>query len=63
MTKWKGLENYMQKDLKVGDTIKCHDADEMIEIMTALSQEDIQTDFMYHKDGQDGFWLKVEKIR
>lgn len=54
----------MPKDtnLKVGDTIKCHNADEMVDVMTALAQEDIQTDFIYHKDGEDGFWLVVEKV-
>lgn len=51
-----------KNDLAVGDTIRCFDADEMIDLMTRLAQENIQTDFMYHKDGEDGFWLKVEKI-
>lgn len=42
----------MVNDLSVGDTI----------LMTRLAQENVQTDFMYKKDGEDGFWLKVEKI-
>lgn len=49
--------------LKVGDTIKCHDADDMIRTMTELEKENITTDFMYEKDGVKGLWLVVERIR
>lgn len=45
--------------LKVGDTIKCHDKDEMVEINIALEIENIHTDFMYEKDGKRGLWLVV----
>lgn len=48
--------------LKVGDTIKCADADDMINTMTDLTNEDIFTDFLYEKDGVKGFWLVVEKV-
>ena len=48
--------------LKVGDTIQCHDADDMIHIMTELAKENITTDFMYEKDGVKGWWLVVERI-
>ena len=48
--------------LRVGDTIKCHDADDMIHIMTELAKENITTDFMYEKDGEKGLWLVVERI-
>ena len=48
--------------LKVGDTIKCHDKDEAVNLMIELAKEDIDTDFLYEKDGQSGLWLKVEKI-
>ena len=48
--------------LKVGDTIKCHDADDMIHIMQELAKENITTDFMYEKDGVKGLWLVVERI-
>ena len=46
--------------LQVGDTIKCHDADDMIRTMTELEKENITTDFMYEKDGVKGLWLLVE---
>ena len=52
----------MQNDLKVGDTIKCHDKDDMVNTMTELAKEDIYCDFMYEKDGEKGLWLVVEKI-
>lgn len=48
--------------LQVGDTIKCHDADDMIHIMQELAKENITTEFMYEKDGVKGFWLVVERI-
>ena len=41
-------EKKKKSDLKVGDTIKCHDPDDMID-----------TDFLYKKDGKEGFWLVV----
>lgn len=47
--------------LKVGDTIKCHDKDEMIDLMHELEKENIETDFMYEKDGVKGLWLVVVK--
>ena len=49
-------------DLKVNDTIKCHDKDEMFNMMMSLAAEGIQTDFLYYKDGQKGLWLIVQKI-
>lgn len=41
--------------LKVGDTIQCADADDMVNTMTDLARNNVQTDFMYEKDGQKGF--------
>ena len=48
--------------LKVGDTIKCSDVDDMVNTMTNLANEDIFKDFLYEKDGVKGFWLIVEKV-
>lgn len=48
--------------LQVGDTIQCHDADDMIRTMTELEKENITTDFLYEKDGEKGLWLVVERI-
>ena len=41
-------------EAKVGDTIKCHDKDEMLQVMTNLAKQGILTDFMYEKDGIKG---------
>ena len=49
--------------LQIGDTIKCHDVDDMIRTMTELEKENITTDFMYEKDGKQGLWLVVERIK
>ena len=48
--------------LQIGDTIQCHDADDMIRTMTKLAKENITTNFMYEKDGVKGLWLLVERI-
>lgn len=48
--------------LKVGDTIKCHDKEDMVNLMTELAKVNITTDFMYEKDGQEGLWLVIEKV-
>ena len=45
--------------LKIGDTIECSDRDDMIDYMYVLADEGIETDFMYEKEGQRGFWLVV----
>ena len=47
--------------LHKGDTIKCHDADDMIKTMRDLAKCGIETDFMYEKDGVKGLWLKITK--
>ena len=56
------LTEYLESQLQVNDTIKCHDADDMIRTMQELAKENITTDFMYEKDGVKGFWLVVERI-
>lgn len=48
--------------LKVGDTIKCSTAGEMICLMYELAKENIETDFLYAKDGNEGLWLEVTKV-
>lgn len=47
--------------LKVGDTIKCHDKDDLIKTMTELEKCGIVTDFLYEKDREHGLWLVVTK--
>lgn len=48
--------------LKVGDTIKCLNANEMVDYMTELAKNGVYTDFLYEKDGEKGYWLVIEKI-
>lgn len=52
-------EKKKKSDLKVGDTIKCHDPDDMVDKMEELTKPGINTDFVYEKDGKEGFWLVV----
>jgi hypothetical protein len=47
--------------LKVGDTIKCRDADSMIDVMCDLAKHGIETDFL-HTGGEEGFVLIVEEV-
>lgn len=48
--------------MKKGDTIECHDADDMIEIMTELAKHGIEADFVYEKKGKPGLWLEVIEV-
>ncbi len=48
--------------LKAGDTIKCADKEDMVNIMMNLAKEDIETDFLYEKDGEKGLWLEITSI-
>lgn len=52
----------MEGKLKNGDIIKCHDADEMIELMTELARQNVETDFMYEHNGVKGHYLIVTKV-
>ena len=56
---------YKRKEpgLQVGDTIRCHDKDKMVNISMELDHEGIDTDFLYEKDGQKGLWLVVVDIK
>lgn len=47
-------------ELQKGDTIKCANADDMINTMNELTKEGIDTDFLYEKDGVKGLWLEVK---
>lgn len=48
--------------LNVGDTIKCANAEDMVDTMQELANENIQTDFLYEKDGEKGLWLEIIKV-
>ena len=52
----------MANKLKVGDTIKCNSKEEMVSMSEALASENIITDFLYEKDGEEGFWLVVTDV-
>lgn len=47
--------------MKKGDTIKCHDINDLVNTMQNLAMVDIETDFVYEKDGEKGYWLVVTK--
>lgn len=52
----------MNNLLKVGDTILCFYKDDSVNTMTELAKKNIETDFMYEKDGVKGLWLVVKKV-
>ena len=52
-------EKKKKSDLKVGDAIKRHDPDDMIDTMNELVKSGVETDFLHKKDGKEGFWLVV----
>ena len=47
--------------LKVGDTIKCRDADSMIDVMHDLAKHGVDADFL-HTGGKEGYVLIVEEV-
>ena len=47
---------------QVGDTIKCHDKEELIRVMAELVKQGIYTDFVLEKNGIEGLWLVVERV-
>lgn len=48
--------------LKVGDTIKCCNKEDLLETHNELALNGVHTDFMYEKDGRQGLWLEVIRI-
>lgn len=40
----------MAKGLKINDTIKCKDTEDLIDTMTSLAEAGIETDFLYRED-------------
>ena len=54
-------EKKKKSDLKVGDTIKCHDPDDMIDTMNELVKSGVETDFLYKKDGCERYYDQHKK--
>lgn len=52
-----------KRGLLVGDTIQCRDKEEMVNYSMALARLDIETEFMYEKDGEKGLWLEITKVK
>lgn len=52
----------VNSSLKVGDTIKCVSAEDMVATMTELQKEGIETDFLYSLNGVRGLYLEVVKV-
>lgn len=48
--------------MKVGDIIKCRDADDAADTTIELAKLGIETDFVFERNGQPGYWLEVTKI-
>lgn len=44
--------------MKVGDTIKCKDSEDMINVMYDLNRKGIETDFLFEKDGVKAYGWK-----
>ena len=48
--------------LKVGDTIKCADKEDLVNTHNDLALNGVYTDFLYEKDGKKGLWLEVIRV-
>jgi hypothetical protein len=47
-------------NLQIGDTIECHDKNDLIDTMEILQKEGIYCDWMFEKEGKKGYWLIVK---
>jgi len=45
--------------LKVGDTIKCANKEDLVTAHNELVLNGVYTDFLYEKDGEQGLWLRL----
>ena len=48
--------------MKVGDTIKCANKQDLLNTHNDLVLNGVYTDFLYEKDGKKGFWLEVIRV-
>ena len=48
--------------MKIGDVIKCRDADDMAEVAMELAKCGIDTEFSVERGGKRGLWLEVVGI-
>jgi hypothetical protein len=49
--------------LKVGDTIKRADKEDLLNTHNDLALNGVYTDFLYEKDGEKGLWLEVKSVK
>ena len=49
--------------LKVGDTIKCANKEDLLTTHNELASNGVYTDFLYEKDGKEGLWLEVTRVK
>lgn len=49
--------------LKVGDTIKCANKEDLLNTHNDLALNGVYTDFLYEKDGEQGLWLEVKSVK
>lgn len=45
--------------INIGNFIKCHDKDDMVDTVSNLFDEGYEADFCYEKDGEKGCWVEV----
>lgn len=45
--------------LKIGDTIKCIDAEDAVNLMEELLRGGYDCDFRYEMNGEKGIWLEI----
>ena len=51
-----------EQELQVGDWIRCHDKEDMVETFIDLQAEGIDSDFRYERFGQKGLWLEITAV-
>ena len=49
-------------DFKVGDTIKCNDNYDLLQTHLELELQGYDTEFVYEKGSEKGYWLVIEGV-
>lgn len=51
-----------KRALQIGDTIRCHDPEDMVETDQDLIRGGYEAEFVYELDGKKGYWLEITEV-
>ena len=57
------LKGEPEEGFKVGDLIKCNNAQDMVVTDFELTKAGYTTDYAYRVNGEDGLWIEIRGVR